>query len=106
MQLWKAAPALQEEAFLTIGVSKEAGDGEKRVAIVPDAAKRLLRNGMLVFVESGAGEGGGFSDTSYEDVGAKILPNSQAVYNTADVIIKIKEPGRKEIGMVPKGVHD
>lgn len=53
-------PALQEEAFLKIGVSKESGDGEKRVAIVPDAAKRLLRNGMHVFVESGAGEGGGF----------------------------------------------
>ena len=102
-------PALQEEAFLTIGVSKEAGDGERRVAIVPDATKRLLRNGMLVFVESGAGEGGGFSDTSYEDVGAKILPNSQAVYDTTDVIIKIKEPGRNsvtrkhEIDMVPKG---
>ena len=96
-------PALQEEAFLKVGVSKESGDGEKRVAIVPDAAKRLLRNGMLVFVESGAGEGGGFSNASYEDVGAKILPNTVSVYNTADVIIKIKEPSMNEIDMLPKG---
>mmetsp|Transcript_26994 Transcript_26994/g.58559 ORF Transcript_26994/g.58559 Transcript_26994/m.58559 type:complete len:1091 (+) Transcript_26994:159-3431(+) len=102
-------PKLQEEAFLKIGVSKEAQGGEKRVAIVPEAAKRLLKNGMLVFVESGAGEGGGFSDTSYEDVGAKILPNAEAVYKTADVIIKIKTPeinsetGKHEIDMLPKG---
>ena len=96
-------PALQEEAFLKIGVSKESGDGEKRVAIVPEAAKRLLRNGMLVFVESGAGEGGGFSNASYEDVGAKILPNTEEIYDTVDVIIKIKEPSMNEIDMVPKG---
>jgi len=96
-------PALQAEAFLKIGVSKEARDGEKRVAIVPDAAKRLLKNGMLVFIETGAGEGGGFSDSSYEDVGAKILPNTETVYETADVIIKIKEPTINEIDMVLKG---
>ena len=52
---------LKQKAFLKLGVCKEiAGDGEKRVAIVPDIAKRLLKSGIQVFVESSAGNGGGW----------------------------------------------
>lgn len=102
-------PTLQKDAFLKIGVAKECVGEEKRVAIVPAAAKRLLKNGMQVLVQSGAGEFGGFSDSAYEDVGAKILPDSQSVYNASDIIIKIQTPGihgetgKHEIDMVPKG---
>ena len=54
-------PELQQKTFLKIGVCKEvAGDGEKRVAIVPEIAKRLLKSGIQVYVESSAGNGGGF----------------------------------------------
>ncbi len=86
-------PELQQKTFLKIGVCKEmAGDGEKRVAIVPDIAKRLLKSGIQVFVESSAGNGGGFYDTEYTMMGCQVLGSAQEVYDMVDVIVKIREP--------------
>lgn len=103
-------PALQEKAFLRVGVCKEANDeGEKRVAMVPDIAKRLLKSGMQVILETTAGEGGGFTDDQYTMVGCEILGSAQEVFDSVDVIIKIREPtehpvtGKHEIDMLPKG---
>jgi len=86
-------PELQQKTFLKIGVCKEiAGDGERRVAIVPEIAKRLLKSGIQVFVESSAGNGGGFYDTEYTMMGCQVLGSAQEVYDMVDVIIKIREP--------------
>ena len=99
-------PKLKKGSFLKIGVLNERSDNEQRVAIVPNGVRRLLKNGIQVLIETGAGLGGGFTDDSYRDVGAQILSSSR-IYNSADVIIKIKEPGwsnlTHEIDMVPKG---
>jgi NAD(P) transhydrogenase alpha subunit len=84
---------LQGKAFLKVGVCKEiAEEQEKRVAIVPDIAKRLLKSGIQVLVETAAGEGGGFYDGEYAGMGCQILGTAQEVYNAADVIVKIREP--------------
>jgi len=102
-------PQLQGKAFVKVGVATEVADGEKRVSIVPSTAKRMLRHGMLVLVQSGAGNGGGFYDEEYESHGAKILPDATSIYSEADVIVKIKEPGehpvtgKHEIDMVSEG---
>lgn len=102
-------PGLQAEAFLKIGVVKEVDKGEKKVAIVPDGAKRLLQTGIQVYVESGAGDGGDFYDSEYEACGAKILGTAQEVFDMCDMIIKIREPtmhpvtGKHEIEMLAKG---
>lgn len=102
-------PSLKEAAFLKVGVVKEVEDQERRVAIVPGTAKKLLQNGMQVLLEKGAGTGGGFSDTHYEDVGATIMPTAQDVFDNADIVFKIREPimhpitKKHEIDMVPKG---
>lgn len=86
-------PELQQKTFLKIGVCKEvAGDGEKRVAIVPEIAKRLLKSGIQVFVETSAGNGGGFYDTEYTMMGCQVLGSAQEVYDMVDVIVKIREP--------------
>lgn len=86
-------PELQQKTFLKIGVCKEvAGDGEKRVAIVPEIAKRLLKSGIQVYVESSAGNGGGFYDTEYTMMGCQVLGTAQEVYDIVDVIVKIREP--------------
>lgn len=86
-------PELQQKTFLKIGVCKEvAGDGEKRVAIVPEIAKRLLKSGIQVYVESSAGNGGGFYDTEYTMMGCQVLGSAQEVYDIVDVIVKIREP--------------
>lgn len=93
-------PILQEEAFLTIGVVNETDREEKRVALVPSAAKRLLKKGMRVIVEKNAGMGAGFSDQSYVDIGVTILSNAKNVYTSADVVIKIKEATKVDVNMV------
>jgi len=103
-------PELQQKAFLKIGVCKEiAGDGEKRVSIVPEIAKRLLKSGIQVYVESSAGNGGGFYDTEYIMMGCQVLGSAQEVYDMVDVIVKIREPeihpvtGMHEIDMLGEG---
>jgi len=102
-------PGLWEESFLKIGVVKEVDEGERKVAIVPEGAKRLLKAGIQVYVESGAGDGGDFYNSMYEAAGAKILGTAQEVFDAADMIIKIREPtmhpvtGKHEIEMLAKG---
>lgn len=102
--------SLQEKAFLRVGVCKETTEnGEKRVAMVPGIAKKLLKSGMQVVVETTAGDGGGFTDDQYTMVGCEIRGSSQEVFNTADVLLKIREPslhsvtGQHEIDMLPAG---
>jgi NAD(P) transhydrogenase alpha subunit len=103
-------PSLREKAFLKLGVCKEiAEDSEKRVAIVPEIAKRLLGSGIQVIVESGAGIGGGFSDEAFTLMGCDVLPTAQEVYDACSVLVKIREPqihpvtGIHEIDMLAKG---
>lgn len=86
-------PELQQKTFLKVGVCKEIADGgEKRVSIVPEIAKRLLKSGIQIFVESSAGNGGGFYDTEYTMMGCQVLGSAQEVYDMVDVIVKIREP--------------
>jgi len=103
-------PELKQNTFLNIGVCKEiAGDGEKRVSIVPNIAKKLLKSGIQVFVESSAGNGGGFYDSEYTMMGCQVLGSAQEVYDVVDVIVKIREPeihpatGMHEIDMLSEG---
>jgi len=103
-------PELQKQTFLRVGVCKEiAEEQEKRVAIVPEIAKRLLKSGIQVVVESAAGDGGGFYDSEYTRMGCEILKTAQEVYDTVDVVIKIREPevhpvtGKHEIDMLASG---
>lgn len=104
-------PDLQKKAFLRVGICKEssADGGEKRVAMVPEIAKRLLKSGVQIVVETTAGEGGGFSDAAYVRMGCEILKSAQDVYDAVDVVIKVTEPdihpvtGRHEINMLAKG---
>ncbi len=77
---------------LTIGVPKEILKGEKRVAVTPETAKKLIEAGAEVLVETGAGEKAFFSDGDYEKAGAEIVGGPEKVYTNADVILKVKEP--------------
>lgn len=103
-------PELQNKVFLKVGICKEIAEAsEKRVAMVPDIAKRLLKSGIQVVMETAAGDGGGFYDGEYAKMGCQILSNAQEVYDSVDVIIKIREPeihpitGKHEIDMLPSG---
>jgi len=77
---------------MLIGVPKEIKTNENRVALVPAGAEAFVAAGHSVFVETGAGLGSGFPDEAYTAVGASILPTADAVWQRAEMIMKVKEP--------------
>ncbi|HWA60408.1 MAG TPA: alanine dehydrogenase [Caulobacteraceae bacterium] len=82
---------------MRIGVPKEIKTLEFRVGATPGVVQRLVREGHEVFVETRAGAGIGLEDGAYAGVGATILPTAEAVFDTAEMIIKVKEPQPIEI---------
>jgi len=75
-----------------IGIPKEIKTREYRVSLTPDAAAELVHDGHPVMVETGAGEGVGFSDADYQAAGCTIGKDAQAVFERAELIVKVKEP--------------
>lgn len=85
---------------MIIGVPKEIKNNENRVALTPAGAMELTKRGHSVFVQATAGNGSGFADEEYEQAGAHILPDIQAVYAEAEMIIKVKEPIEPEYALI------
>lgn len=77
---------------MRIGCVKEIKNNEFRVGMTPDNAKTYIVSGHEVFVEKGAGVGSGFTDAEYVEAGAKLLDTAKEVWDTSDMIIKVKEP--------------
>jgi alanine dehydrogenase len=77
---------------MRIGVPTEIKSDEFRVGLVPGSVRELAARGHEVFVQSGAGAGIFADDATYERAGAKILPTAEAVFETAELIVKVKEP--------------
>ncbi|HBB55263.1 MAG TPA: alanine dehydrogenase, partial [Hyphomonadaceae bacterium] len=82
---------------MRIGAPKEIKVREYRVGLTTDSAAELVRAGHEVFIETGAGLGVGLSDDDYVAIGAKILPDADSVFASADMIVKVKEPQAVEI---------
>jgi len=72
-----------------VGVPKESYPGERRVALVPVVVPNLIKAGLEVVVEAGAGEQAGYPDALYAGKGAKILPDRAAVFATADIVVQV-----------------
>ncbi|MDJ0919664.1 MAG: alanine dehydrogenase [Henriciella sp.] len=81
---------------MRIGVPTEIKQQEFRVGLTPESVGELVRAGHEVLVQSEAGTGSGFSDADYTDVGARILPDADAVFEAAELIVKVKEPQPEE----------
>ena len=88
---------------MKIGVPTEIKPSENRVAMVPAGADRLVQDGHQVFIQKGAGDGSGIDDQEYVTAGATILPDADAVFESADMIMKVKEPIAEEYGRIRKG---
>ena len=82
---------------MRVGCPKEIKVHEYRVGLTSESAAELVRAGHEVFLETKAGEGIGAPDAVYEKVGVKILPNADAVFEQAEMIVKVKEPQAVEI---------
>src|SRR5437868_5473059 len=88
---------------MRIGVPKEIKNHEYRVGMTPSAVRELTARGHEVFVETKAGNGIDLGDEKYERVGARILPNADEVFASADIIVKVKEPQAVEIKRLRPG---
>ncbi len=77
---------------MRIGVPTEIKSNEFRVGLVPGSVRELAARGHEVFIQSGAGAGIFADDATYERAGAKILPTAEAVFDIAEMIVKVKEP--------------
>lgn len=85
---------------MRVGVPKEIKNHEYRVGLTPASVKELVAAGHELFVETGAGMGIDCPDSAYVKAGATILPDAAAVFETAEMIVKVKEPQPGEIAMI------
>jgi alanine dehydrogenase len=85
---------------MKIGVPKEIKNHEYRVGLVPASVRELTHRGHQVFVQTTAGAGIGMDDSRYEAAGATILPDASAVFDIAEMIVKVKEPQAVERAML------
>jgi alanine dehydrogenase len=88
---------------MRIGVPREIKTDEYRVGIIPAGVETLRRAGHTVAVEAGAGVGSGIADADYAAAGAEIAP-ADAVWRSADLIMKVKEPLPTEFKYLHKGL--
>jgi len=83
---------------MKIGVAKEVEMGERRVALIPDTVSRLVKQGLEVWVEAGAGEQAFFADAAYEAAGATIITDTAHLWREADVLLKVSPPRERADG--------
>ena len=88
---------------MRIGIPREVKSDEYRVALLPVGADELTRAGHEVLVETGAGAGSGLSDEMYSANGARIAATAAEVWESADLIVKVKEPQSFEWPMLRPG---
>ncbi len=81
---------------MQIGVPKEVKNNEYRVGLTPASVRELTARGHAVLVETCVGAAIGFGDEDYSAAGAEILPSPQAVFERAELIVKVKEPQPEE----------
>src|SRR5204862_6787941 len=81
---------------MNIGVPKETAANERRVALTPDAAGRLVKAGFSVLVERGAGEGASFGDDAFGAAGAALVAPAAEVVGQSDIVLKGQPPSAAE----------
>src|SRR5207237_3584755 len=85
-----------------MGVPGETAAGERRVALVPETATKLVAAGLEVSLEAGAGRLAGFRDEAYREVGVALAAEKGALLSAADVVFKVQPPDVQEVGLLKK----
>src|SRR6266481_5729980 len=88
---------------MRVAVPKEITPRERRVALTPDAAAALVKGGMEILVETGAGDGAFHADAAFEKAGARIVPDPATLYEQADVVLKVQKPTLEEADRLREG---
>ena len=85
---------------MKVGVPTEIKTDEYRVSLTPAGARELVEQGHEVLVQGGAGNGSAIWDRDYEAQGARILPDAEAVFGEAEMVLGVKEPQPEEVAML------
>ncbi|MDD3118711.1 MAG: alanine dehydrogenase [Victivallales bacterium] len=88
---------------MKIGLVREIKAEEFRVGLTPDGVSEYVAHGHTLLVETGAGLGSGFSDDEYVAAGAEIIADRKALFDAAEMIIKVKEPLAEEYDLFHEG---
>src|ERR1700716_3909042 len=86
---------------MRVGVPKETVAGERRVALIPEAARGLVKAGIQIALEAGAGASAYFSDAAYIDAGANVTDAATAL--GSDAVLKVQPPTPEEVGRLRSG---
>ncbi|MEE8308214.1 MAG: alanine dehydrogenase, partial [Gammaproteobacteria bacterium] len=81
---------------MRVGLPKEIKNHEYRVGLVPASVRELVSRGHEVWVETQAGSGIGCGDEDYRQAGARIAPDAATIFDSGQLIIKVKEPQLSE----------
>ncbi|MBZ9560183.1 MULTISPECIES: Re/Si-specific NAD(P)(+) transhydrogenase subunit alpha [unclassified Modicisalibacter] len=88
---------------MKIGAPKERARGEARVALTPESASHIQKLGHECLIEAGAGSAAGFDDAAYREAGVEVVESAEALWETADVVIKVREPSEEEADRLHEG---
>lgn len=88
---------------MRIAVPQETSPGERRVALVPESVKRLVKKGFAIAVASGAGQKAGFTDEAYREAGAEIEADTSALLGGADVVFTVNAPDPLQLAAMREG---
>lgn len=88
---------------VAIAVTRERREGETRCAVTPETVKKLIALGATVSVEAGTGVGSSIPDADYAEAGATVKPDTRAVLDGADIVLKVRGPTAQETAALKHG---
>jgi len=86
-----------------VAIPKETAAGERRVALVPDTATKLIAAGLQVSIQSGAGDSAYLPDPAYAAAGVTVVPGAAELLTDADAVLKVQPPDPAEVKLLKRG---
>ncbi|TMC08636.1 MAG: Re/Si-specific NAD(P)(+) transhydrogenase subunit alpha [Chloroflexi bacterium] len=88
---------------MKVAIPKETAAGERRVALVPDTATKLIAAGLQVSVQAGAGASAYLTDSVYQAAGVTVEADESALMKDAGAVLKVQPPDQSEVRLLPRG---
>ncbi|TME99522.1 MAG: Re/Si-specific NAD(P)(+) transhydrogenase subunit alpha [Chloroflexi bacterium] len=88
---------------MKVAIPKETAAGERRVALVPDTATKLIAAGLQVSVQAGAGASAYLADSVYQAAGVTVEADESALMKDAGAVLKVQPPDQSEVRLLPRG---
>jgi H+-translocating NAD(P) transhydrogenase subunit alpha len=95
--------ASESTAGLAVAVPLETAAGERRVAVIPETAGKLIAAGLSVIVESGAGARAFHDDEAYAEAGATVVSGADALYRDSKIVARVRAPSETEVAAMSPG---